>query len=173
MGHLLMSSEPYAPDVCGRGMHMEEKTSLHGHIRVPSFHSTPDEHRQAPYGSSTNLRWSDDPCYQSWRLVSDDRPFSRGNTHQYTNSRDWRSASDSTRAHNQRYGTPQATGKLYDADSARQDIGRGFMYPGEWDEPPWRDMQTVPPQDGQHRSKGVSQQVPADQVGKGDPREQH
>ena len=164
MGRPLMSSEPYAPDVCGRGMHMEQETSLHGRIWVPSSHSTPDEHRQVPYGSSTKVRWSDDPCYQSWRLVSDDRPQSRGNRHRYTEEQDWRSVPDFTDAHNQQSSTLQGTGRMYDANFAGQDVSKGFVFPRERDEPPWRDMRYAPSPDRQHRPRGVGQPLPSDQA---------
>ena len=164
MGRPLMSSEPYSPDVCGRGMHMEQETSLHGRIWVPSSHSTPDEHRQVPYGSSTKVRWSDDPCYQSWRLVSDDRPQSRGNRHRYTEEQDWRSVPDFTDAHNQQSSTSQGTGRMYDANFAGQDVSKGFVFPRERDEPPWRDMRYAPSPDRQHRPRGVGQPLPSDQA---------
>ena len=164
MGRPLMSSEPYSPDVCGRGMLMEQETSLHGRIWVPSSHSTPDEHRQVPYGSSTKVRWSDDPCYQSWRLVSDDRPQSRGNRHRYTEEQDWRSVPDFTDAHNQQSSTSQGTGRMYDANFAGQDVSKGFVFPRERDEPPWRDMRYAPSPDRQHRPRGVGQPLPSDQA---------
>ena len=164
IGRPLMSSEPYTSDVSGRGMHMEEETSLHGRIWVPSFHSTPDEHRQVPYGSSTKVRWSDDSCFQSWRLVSDDRPHSQGNRHRYTDEQDWRSVPDTTNAHNQQCSTSQATGPLYDANFAGQDVGKGFVYPRERDEPLWRDMRYAPSPDRQHGPRGVGRPVPSDKA---------
>ena len=164
IGHPLMSSEPYTSHVSGRGMHMEEETSLHGRIWVPSFHSIPDEHRQVPYGSSTKVRWSDDSCSQSWRLVSDDRPHSRGNRDRYTDEQDWRSVPDTTDAHNQQSSTSQGTGRLYDANFAGQDVNKGFVYPREQDEPPWCDMRYAPSPDRQHRPQGVGQPLPSDQA---------
>ena len=110
------------------------------------------------------MRWSDDSCSQSWRLVSDDRPHSRGNRDRYTDEQDWRSVPDTTDAHNQQCSTSQATGPLYDANFAGQDVGKGFVYPRERDEPPWRDMLYAPSPDRQHRPRGVGQPVPSDKA---------
>ena len=119
---------------------------------------------QCQLGPGTQVCWSDEPYVQNWRLVSDDRPHSQGNRHRYIDEQDWRSVPDTTDAHNQQYSKSQATGPLYDSNFAGQDVGQGFVYPRERDEPPWRDMWYAPSSDRQHRPRVVGRPVPSDKA---------